>query len=204
MGEPQRRKESARSAQLSFLHTLKLFLNHLEQDKSHCYVPWKTNSQSTCFVLWIISHLLQKSDRETRDRSPMSSPLENLGQLIFLMFRFLPDHSRHLEVRVSHVNSIHQLSQLHRSTCIFPVHWMMQDGANSKSNIQAWILYLGHHCSCPQLMSDLKAQVTEQESCHVALLKHLALCPIRAELLGPIWQWLVFSEPCGDNDGRAL
>ena len=46
----ENRQERAQLPKLSFLHTLKLFLNNLEQDKPRCYVPWKTNGQSTCFV----------------------------------------------------------------------------------------------------------------------------------------------------------
>lgn len=122
-GEPYRREERGRSAKLSFLLALKLFLNNLEQDKSHCYVPWKTNSRSTHFVLWIISHLLQNSDREIPGRSPPPSPAENLGQLIFLMLKFLPELSTlpgGTVVWLSRVNSMHQLFQLYSGTCTFP------------------------------------------------------------------------------------
>ena len=69
MGEQWRKKR--RSVKLAFLHILKLFLNNLQQDKPCCFVPWKTNSQSTCFVSWIVFYLLQKSDREAPDRSPL-------------------------------------------------------------------------------------------------------------------------------------
>lgn len=37
----------------------------------------------------------------------------------------------------------------------------------------------------------------------MVLLKSLALSHTIAELLGPIWPLLVFSEPCGDGDEKA-
>ena len=37
----------------------------------------------------------------------------------------------------------------------------------------------------------------------MVLLKPLALSPTIAELLGPIWPRLMFSEPCGDGDEKA-
>lgn len=36
----------------------------------------------------------------------------------------------------------------------------------------------------------------------MALLKSLVLSSTIAELLGPVWRRLVFSEPCGDNDEK--
>lgn len=167
-------------------------------------MPWKTNSQSACFTLWIISHSLQKSDRETPDRSLLPSPAENLGQLIFLRLRFLPEHSRcpegegvsgefyelvilsmqrHLQFSFSCSLDDARLGQLQKR------HLGM--GSLLRSPLQlppadVWFegLYIwGGQCGTSEAP---------------------ALSPTTAEMLGPIWRCLVLSEPRGNSNEKAL